>query len=154
MFPHIIKLVGPIMSWCDLKYHLENILNPLKQVPIIRGIDEINFGIYIVSFNGVSGVLKSLYHNLFRETEARLVITKNMYFTVTFEDECLQGIREKAWVIECPFCLVDYGLLYKGRPYINWNYENTESMEIEYVHDLRMMELALMGAEDKLNRSF
>jgi hypothetical protein len=149
MFPHIIKLVGPIMSVCDLKYHLENILNPLKQVPIIRGIDEIDFGIYIVSFNGVSGVLKSLYHNLFRETEARLVITKNMYFTITFDNECLQGIRERAWIIDVPFCYVEYGLLYKGRPYINWYYENTESMEIDHEHNLRMIELSLMKAEDK-----
>lgn len=149
MFPHLIKLVGPIVSVYDLKYHLENILNPLKQVRIIHSIDEVNFGVYIVSFNGVSGVLKSLYHNLFRETEARLVISKTIYFTITFENECLQGIREKPWTIECPFCYVEYGLLYKGRPYINWIYENTESMEIEYAHDLRMMELALMGAEDK-----
>ena len=149
MFPHIIKLVGSSISMFDLKYHLENILNPLKQVPLIRGIDEIDFGIYIVSFNGVSGVLKSLYHNLFRETEARLVINRNQYFTVTFQDECLQGIRERAWIVDVPFCLVDYGLLYKGRPYINWNYENTESMEIEYAHDLRMMETGLMGCEDK-----
>jgi hypothetical protein len=150
MFPHIIKLVGSSMSLSDLKYHLENILNPLKQVPIIRGIYELNYGIYIISFNGVSGVLKSLYHNLFRETEARLVINTNRYFTITFEDECLQGIREKPWTIECPFCYVEYGLLYKGRPYINWVYENTESMEIEYAHDLRMMELSLMGQEDNI----
>ena len=84
MFPHIIKLVGSNISMFDLKYHLENILNPLKQVPLIRGIDEVDFGIYTVSFNGVSGVLKSLYHNLFRETEARLVISKTIYFTTEF----------------------------------------------------------------------
>jgi hypothetical protein len=150
MFPHIIKLVGPIISIYDLRFHLENILNPLKQVRIIRSIDEVNFGIYIVSFNGVSGILQNLYHNLFRETDARLVISKNMYFTVTFENECLQGIRERPWTIECPFSFVEYGILYKGRPYINWVYENTESMEIEYAHDLRMMELSLMGLEDKL----
>jgi hypothetical protein len=150
MFPHIIKLVGSNISMFDLKYHLENILNPLKQVPLIRGIDEVDFGIYTVSFNGVSGVLKSLYHNLFRETEARLVINRNQYFTITFEDERLQGIRERPWTIECPFCYVEYGLLYKGRPYINWYYENTESMEIDHAHNLRMMELSLMKAEDNI----
>jgi hypothetical protein len=150
MFPHIIKLTGPITSVYDLKYHLENILNPLRQVRIIHNIDEVNFGIYFVSFNGVSGILQNLYNNLFRETEARLVISKNIYFTITFENECLQGIREKPWIIEPPFCYVDYGLLYKGRPYINWVYENTESMEIEYADNLRMMELSLMRDEDKL----
>ena len=61
MFPHLIKLVGPIVSVYDLKYHLENILNPLKQVRIIHIIDEVNFGVYIVSFNGVSGILQNLY---------------------------------------------------------------------------------------------
>ena len=150
MFPHIIKLVGSNISMFDLKYHLENILNPLKQVPLIRGIDEVDFGIYMVSFNGVSGVLKSLYHNLFRETEARFVINRNQYFTITFDNECLQGIRERAWIIDVPFCYVEYGLLYKGRPYINWYYENTESMEIDHEHNLRMMELSLMGAEDNI----
>lgn len=149
MFPHIIKLVGPIISMYDLNYHLENILNPLKQVRIIRSIDEVEFGIYLVSFNGVSGILQSLYNNLFRETDARLVISKNMYFTITFENDCLQGIREKPWIIEPPFCFVEYGLLYKGRPYINWIYENTESMEIEHEYNLRIMELVLMSEEDK-----
>ncbi len=143
-------MTGPITSVYDLKYHLENILNPLRQVRIIHNIDEVNFGIYFVSFNGVSGILQNLYNNLFRETEARLVISKNIYFTITFENECLQGIREKPWIIEPPFCYVDYGLLYKGRPYINWVYENTESMEIEYADNLRMMELSLMRDEDKL----
>jgi hypothetical protein len=150
MFPHIIKLVGPNISIYDLKYHLENILNPLRQVRIIRSIDEVVYGIYIVSFNGVSGILQSLYRNLFRETDARLVITKNMYFTITFENDCLQGIREMPWIIDVPFCLVDYGLLYKGRPYINWNYENTESMEIEYAYNLRLMEMDLMSEEDNI----
>ena len=76
-------MIGPNISIYDLKYHLENILNPLRQVRIIRSIDEVNYGIYIVSFNGVSGILQSLYRNLFRETDARLVISKNMYFTIT-----------------------------------------------------------------------
>ena len=129
--PHIIKLVGSIISLYDLKYHLENILNPLKHVPIVCSIDAVDYGIYIVSFNGVSGILQSLYNNLYIETEARLVINNNNYYTITFLYEYLQGVRERPWVIECPFRYIDYGLLYKGRPYINWIVEYTESMEIE-----------------------
>jgi hypothetical protein len=129
--PHIIKLVGSSISLYDLKYHLENILNPLRQVPIVCSIETFDYGIYIVSFNGVSGILQSLYNNLYIETEARLVINNNNYYTITFLYEYLQGVIERTWVVECPFRYIDYGLLYKGRPYINWIVEFTESMELD-----------------------
>ena len=81
MFPHIIKLV--LIG----QYNLENILNPHKQKhnPFINNNTEIGHGIFIVSFNFTTGVLKSLY----KDTEARLIIMSNLFYTITFLNEFL-----------------------------------------------------------------
>jgi hypothetical protein len=136
MFPHLIKLVGPYNSdWCDLKYNLENILNPRKSKnePIINNIIEIEQFTYIVSFNHTTGILNSLYNHLYKDTEARLIISKEIYYTITFLNEFLHNELPKPWMVEAPFRHVEYGLLYKGRSYINWVVEHTESMELEYI---------------------
>ena len=137
-FPQLIKLVGK--HDCDLKYNLENILNPhackknsLVINPLVNNITEIEEGVFIVSFHYVSGVLNSLYKNLYKETEARLVISNTMYYTISFINESLQFGRPRQWLIEPPFQSIEYGLLYKGRSYINWIVEHTESMEIDYI---------------------
>jgi len=132
-FPQLIKLVGK--HDCDLHYNLENILNPhaCKNNPLVNNITEIEEGVFIVSFHYVSGILNSLYKNLYKDTEARLVINKNMYYTISFINESLQSERRKQWLIEPPFQCIEYGLLYKGRSYINWLVEHTESMEIDYI---------------------
>ncbi len=136
MFPHVIKLVANYDSYCDLKYNLENILNPDKKKndEMINKIIEINDCVFIVSFNFTTGVLESLYNHLYKDTEARLIISSDFYYTITLLNEFLSCERLIPWIIEPPFQRVQYGLLYKGRAYINWIVEHTESMEIDYIN--------------------
>lgn len=134
MFPHVIKLVGK--GQCDLKYNLENILNPHKNKndKMINNITEIDHGIFIVTFNFSTGILESLYNHLYKDTEARLIISSTLFYTITLLNEFLCCERLRPWIIEPPFYCIKYGLLYKGRPYINWVVEHTESMEVDYIN--------------------
>ena len=99
---HPFLLVGPeITKWStEIPDAFQSIFNPTNMkmpydstTSFVRDIIKLDHGKYIVTFNTVTSMLVSVFHNLYHDT-ARLVISPDVYYEMSIADVTKQHYLE------------------------------------------------------------